>query len=105
MIPNKSFKSFKSITVQEECTTFGTSPGLEWRYSFSQPEIILAANVPRAARTAYLAFKALVKRHFNKRFGKIPSYALKCIMFRVVESMPIRFWEGDVSETVETTFL
>ena len=89
---------------QAECTTYGKTPGLEWRYSFSQPEIILSKYLPAPARTAFLAFKALVKRHFNRSSGKISSYSLKCIMYRVVEKLPKEFWENDECEIVEDIF-
>lgn len=38
---------------------------LEWRYLFSQAEIILSDHLPPPARTAFLAFKATVKMHIN----------------------------------------
>jgi len=79
---------------QTESTTFGQSPGLEWRYSFSQAEIM----------TAYLAFKAMVKRHLNIREGKISSYALKCIMFSVVEKKKPDYWKLEPA-VVEEVFL
>ena len=81
------------ISGQTESTTFGQSPGLEWRYSFSQAEIIMSRYIPAPEKTAYLAFKALVKRHLNKSQGKICSYALKCILFSVVEKKKPDYWK------------
>jgi len=74
----------------------GRSPGLEWRYSFSQAEIILCQNLPSEARTAFVTFKAMVKKHINSKLSdtiKISSYSLKCILFRVVESRSKTFWK------------
>ena len=92
------------ISGQTENTKFGRSPRLEWRYSFSQAEIILAKHIPQPAKSAYLAFKALVKRHLNKREGKICSFALKCIMFRLVERKSKAHWRMK-TDCVENVFM
>ena len=81
---------------------FGTAPGLEWRYSFSQPEILLSTEIPPLAKTAFLAFKAFVKRHCNTATVKIRSYALKCILYAIVETKPSEYWQTTVQ--VETLF-
>lgn len=105
------FKFLNSSTFcfsdQEESTTFGTAPGLEWRYSFSQAEIVLSTAIPPAAKTAYLALKATVKRHMNKNASLISSYALKCILYRNVERHLSNFWEESQSQSqtiAETSF-
>jgi len=98
------YKFFFLFLGQTESTTFGQSPGLEWRYSFSQAEIIMSGHIPAPARTAYLAFKAMVKRHLNIREGKISSYALKCIMFSVVEKKKPDYWKLEPA-VVEEVFL
>ena len=76
----------------------GTSAVLEWRYSFSQAEMLLAYNIPEQARTSYLALKAVVKTHINREYDdegyrhKIPSYALKTILFFEVENLKEDYW-------------
>ena len=76
----------------------GTSAVLEWRYSFSQAEMLLADNIPEQARTSYLALKAVVKTHINREYDdegyphKIPSYALKTILFFEVENLKEDYW-------------
>ncbi len=75
-------------------TTYSQSTGLEWRYSFSQPEILLAENVAPAARSAYIALKAVNKRHISKHLKKgLQSYTLKCLLFRFMEEKDASFWE------------
>ena len=82
----------------------GTSAVLEWRYSFSQAEMGLSDHVPKAARTSYLAFKAVIKTHINRVFDanglshKIPSYALKTILFYEMENLPANFNAKDMEE-------
>jgi len=85
----------------------GSSAVLEWRYSFSQAEMLLADNIPPKARACYLAFKATIKTHINcsaDAYGKqhkIQSYALKTILFYEIEKHPAEYWEED---DVKTTF-
>ena len=88
------FAIYGFILEQAEHTTYGQSPGLEWRYSFSQAEMILSDNIPAPARSAYLSFKAINKRHLNMKGREMGSYALKCILLSVVESKNAQFWEG-----------
>ena len=82
----------------------GTSAVLEWRYSFSQAELLLADNVDQQARACYMALKATVKAHVNRKvddsghYHKIQSYALKTIFFYEVEKKPITYWATDVKE-------
>ena len=85
----------------------GTSAVLEWRYSFSQAEMLLADNIPDKARTSYLALKAVVKTHINRVYDdegyahKIPSYALKTILFFEVEKLKNEYWD---EEEIESKF-
>ena len=82
----------------------GTSAVLEWRYSFSQAEMVLSDHVPQAARTSYLAFKAVIKTHINRVFDakglshKIPSYALKTILFYELENLSVDFNTKGIEE-------
>lgn len=79
---------------------------LEWRYSFSQAEMLLSDNIPSVARKAYLAFKATVKSRINNKadndgeFHEIPGYVLKTILYRLVEKHPEEYWTSwiDISE-------
>ena len=86
----------------------GTSAVLEWRYSFSQAEMLLADDIPEKARTSYLALKAVIKTHINRTFDdtgyahKIPSYALKTILFFEVEKLEESYWTS--KEEVEEEF-
>ena len=86
-----------------------TSAVLEWRYSFSQAEMLLAENIPEKARTSYLALKAVVKTHINRVFDdkgyahKIPSYALKTILFFEVERYEGK-WSADNNSNLEVEF-
>ena len=79
----------------------GSSAVLEWRYSFSQAEMLLADNIPEKARGSYLALKAVVKTHINKVYDdkgyphKIASYVLKSILFYEVEKQEESYWEDD----------
>ena len=90
-----------------EDSYMGASAVLEWRYSFSQPEMLLADNIPEQARASYLAFKGTIKNHINRKpddFGiyhKIASYALKTILYFEVESRPEEYW---VQENVREEF-
>ena len=85
---------FQFILDQPTNTTFSQSPGLEWRYSFSQPEILLAAIIPDEAKSAYLALKAVNKRYFSHGFIKaLPSYVMKCVLFQMMEETEAEFWE------------
>ena len=86
-----------------------TSAVLEWRYSFSQAEMLLADNIPEKARTSYLALKAVIKTHINRVFDdngyahKIPSYALKTILFFEVENYS-GDWNASNNNNMEVEF-
>ena len=74
---------------------------LEFRYSFSQAEIILSDNIPENARLTFLAFKATIKKMVNyvsdksKKFHEIPTYVLKTILFMQVETKENWYWEQE----------
>ena len=74
---------------------------LEFRYSFSQAEIILSDNIPEKARTTFLAFKGTIKKMVNhvpdksKKYHQIPSYVLKTILFMQVEIKENSYWEQE----------
>ena len=93
------------IVEQAECTTYGRSRGIEWRYSFSQAEIILSDWIPAPARTAFLAFKAVNKRYVETKGRRMGSYVLKCILLRLVESKTRAYWNGEICVVVEAIFM
>ena len=104
---NSYLSCFYSLIISEQMldSYLGTSAVLEWRYSFSQAEMILADNIPEKALASYLALKAVIKTHINRAFDvfgyahKIPSYALKTILFFEVEKLEESYWEQiDVEE-------
>ena len=79
---------------------------LEFRYSFSQAEIILSDAIPDRAKTAFLAFKGTIRKVVNyicdgeRKFHRIPSYVLKTILFRQTETKEESYWNNeDVLET------
>ena len=61
--------------------------------------MLLADNVPEAARTCYLALKATIKTHINNELDergyehKFASYWLKTILFYEVEKKNVEYWE------------
>ena len=69
--------------------------------------MLLADNIPEKARTSYLALKAVIKTHINRVFDdngyahKIPSYALKTILFFEVEKYN---WNTSKSNNIEEDF-
>jgi len=106
VVPKSSIDALVKISLEQEAMTrYGKSPGLEWRFSFSQAEIFLSECIPEAARTAYLALKATNKRHLNNRGRKLKTYPLKCILFYEVEKKHPDYWDGDTKEIVEDFFL
>jgi len=82
---------------------------LEFRYSFSQAELLMSDELPPPARTVYIALKAMIKFHINHKpdnwgnFHEIPSYVLKTLLFRTVETKPVEFWRS--SDVLEVFFL
>lgn len=68
--------------------------------------MLLSDYLPKAARKAYLAFKATVKQRINNKvdskgeFHEVPSYVLKTILYRLVEKHPEEYWTSwiDISE-------
>jgi len=91
----------------------GSSVVLEWRYSFSQAELLLADNVPEPARACYMALKAVVKAHVNRHvdnngeYHKIQSYALKSIFFYEMEKKEPAYWmrEDERGQRMEEFFM
>lgn len=103
------YVNYKSLLFVEQLSNsyLGASAVLEWRYSFSQPEMCLADNIPEQARASYLAFKGTIKTHINLAvdkdgmYHKIASYALKTTLYFEVESRPNDYW---VRENVREEF-
>ena len=61
--------------------------------------MLLADNIPEAARTCYLALKATIKAHINNELDdkgyehKFTSYWLKSILFFEVEKRKVEYWD------------
>ena len=94
-----------SFTEQKTQTFLSQGVALEFRYSFSQAEIILSDNLPDNARTVFLAFKGTIKKVVNYihdkkgKFHRIPSYVLKTILLWEIETKPESYWnEADILE-------
>ena len=87
------------LSEQTAETFLSNSVALEFRYSFSQAEVILSDNIPEKARITFLAFKATIKKMVNyvsdksKRFHEIPTYVLKTILFMQVEAKQNCYWQ------------
>lgn len=111
-LPCNTINLFFSSSGQHSSTYLSQSAVLEWRFSFSQAEILLSDALPNIPRKAFLEFKATVKRHDNlvpdfkgDYDHKIPTYVLKTILFRVVEKYNIEYWnEQDYVKTTESFF-
>ena len=89
------------LSEQTAETFLSNSVALEFRYSFSQAEVILSDNIPEKARITFLAFKATIKKMVNyvpdksKKFHEIPTYVLKTILFMQVETKQNWYWEQE----------
>ena len=87
-----------SISEQTAQTFLSKGVALEFRYSFSQAEIILSDNIPENARITFLAFKGTIKKMVNYvsdrsgKFHEIPSYVLKTILFNQAETKENSYW-------------
>ena len=106
-----TFLKFHVFSLEQQRNSYlSQSSVLEWRFSFSQPEILLAEALHDLPRTAYLAFKATIKRHINAlpdqflNFHKIPSYVLKSIMFREAECIPYGYWDDNKADEITENF-
>ena len=88
-----------SIPEQTAQTFLSNVVALEFRYSFSQAEVILSDNIPENARITFLAFKGTIKKIVNYvsdrsgKFHEIPSYVLKTILFNQVETKENSYWK------------
>lgn len=111
IVPKAS--SNQLTTYQEEQmleSYLGLAHSLEWRYSFSQAEMLLSDNVPDDARIAYLAFKATIKVHINQQIDhqykthSIQSYALKTILFYELEKLPSNYWSENDKDLKKNFF-
>ena len=74
--------------------------------------MLLADNIPEAARTCYLALKATIKSHINNDLDddgkehKFTSYWLKTLLFYEIERKEPTFWDnGIVEEELFNTLL
>ena len=58
-------------TAQPTLTTYDQAPTLEWRYSFSQPELELSDCIPEPAKQAFMALKAVNKAHLRSHLDSV----------------------------------
>ncbi|CAF0926685.1 unnamed protein product, partial [Didymodactylos carnosus] len=88
------------IIVQQGCHVVpvfhakSNQPDIEWRYSFSYAELILAEEIPYYTRKTYLIFKLLCKKYLNPYFP-LKTYYLKTILFWCCEEYPAIFLENN----------
>ena len=94
-------------TAQPTLTTYDQAPTLEWRYSFSQPELELSDCIPEPAKQAFMALKAVNKAHLRSHLDseKNLSYELKTILLRTIEQQPPEHWEQRGVEDIFCDFL
>ena len=104
----KKIDTLHLTTAQPTLTTYDQAPTLEWRYSFSQPELELSDCIPVPAKQAFMALKAVNKAHLRSRSEseKNLSYELKTILLRTIEQQPPEHWaqrgvEGIFRDLVE----
>ena len=64
---------------------------LEWRFSFSQAELVLAGNLTQTQKQCYLLLKTLHLAEFKQPKGVV-SYHLKMLLFWTCEQIPQRMW-------------
>ena len=68
-----------------------TSPDIEWRYSFSHAEVMLANSLTDFQKHVFILFKILVTHPIGKI--SLKSYYLKNIFFFCCEKIPAEFWK------------
>ena len=69
-----------------------TAPHIEWRYSFSKPEVLLAQSLTLSQKHCYIIFKFLAKQTIAKSHI-VKSYHLKTVLFHCCEMIPVRIWK------------
>ena len=68
-----------------------TSPDIEWRYSFSKAELLLANSLTDFQKHVFILFKILVMHATGKT--SLKSYYLKNVFFFCCEKIPAEFWK------------
>ena len=68
-----------------------TSPDIEWRYSFSKAEVLLASSLTDFQKYVFIFFKILVTHATGKI--SLKSYYLKNVFFFCCEKIPVEFWK------------
>jgi hypothetical protein len=71
-----------------------SAPEIEWRYSFSLAELILANKISYYTRKTYIMFKLLCKKFLNDDFP-LKTYYLKTILFWCCEEYPTLFVDDE----------
>ena len=71
-------------------------PDLEWRFSFSMAEKLLARSLTLVQRQVYLFFKLVVSQcKYLKVSIQIATYHMKTLMFWALEKIPAQSWTTD----------
>lgn len=83
----------------------GFEQDVEFRYSFSEAEQILAVKVPPKAREVYIAFKSTMKR-LVKEVGcsDMQTFAYKSICYKTLEEQAQGYWETN-NPNIRSEFL
>ena len=91
-----------AFTAQSKLTSYDHAPSLEWRYSFSQPELELFDCMPEVAKKAFVALKAVNKAHLKSKSedDKDLGYELKSITLRFVEKQNPRYWQQNEADDI-----
>lgn len=100
-----------TVTTIQEITEYGChvvpvahakslNPDIEWRFSFSLAELILAKQIPNYTRKVYIMFKLLCKTYLENCFP-LKTYYLKTILFWCCEEHPELFIDDEQKLTVK----
>lgn len=87
-------QSFVPVFLVGAAHKFSKDPDIEWRISFSFPELLIAKSFSAVQRQVYMTFKFLVKETMSGCKG-IMTYHLKTTMLWVNENLPKAFWRED----------
>ena len=68
------------------------APHIEWRYSFSKAEVLLAQSLTLTQKHCYIIFKLLVKQATSES-NIVKSYHLKTVLYHCCELIPARIWK------------
>ena len=82
----------------------GSNATNEWRFSFSQAEVLLANARTKFQSKCYLVAKSIfyvyIKKYNAKVDEELPSYVLKTIMFQMLEEIHPDIWKWEAIKDV-----